>query len=289
MNNTAEHNDHHQMEGLESSKTAPELPEAVMLKEPKGHPHIGLHRSPIADIIEREIKSMASKNKPVLIAKIAIIFIFLIANFLHTRKFAAPRKSVECIKDSIFELTQSINDKLNSDTKTLNVLQISSSMLVDLADVATLYGYWKSSDNVRLPIQLIVFYVTRGIIQNIFLFRHPRGTIWPFPGIPSITVPYGITADYYFSGHCGFLTLMAFENYRQGRTILAAIIAVCAWYVGFVLVVARVHYSIDIPVGMMTGAWAHYIVHTYIRQIQRVLRRGFNRCCWLKMKFYSEI
>ncbi len=288
MNNIAELKDNQRITAFESKKSAVEQPEKTTFIAPKELIQ-GPVRSPIADIIEREIKSMASKNKPVLIAKIAIIFIFLIANFLHTRKFATPRRSVECIRDSIFELTESINAKINVDTRTLNVLQIVSSLMVDFADLTVLYGYYKLSDNVRLPLQCLIFYGIRGIIQNNFLFRHPKGTIWPFPGFPSLAVPYGITADYYFSGHCGFLVMAAFETYRMGRRIIPAILSVFTLFVGFVLVVARVHYSIDIPIGMMVGAWTHYMVTTHLKYIQYALRRVFNRCFWLKIKYFAEI
>jgi len=51
------------------------------------------------------------------------------------------------------------------------------------------------------------FYITRGIIQSFFTFRYIRRTYWLYPGIPSVVVPYGDSADFYYSGHTGFMLI----------------------------------------------------------------------------------
>lgn len=58
------------------------------------------------------------------------------------------------------------------------------------------------------------FYGFRAVIQANFKFRFPKVYFWPEPPIPSLLVPYGETSDFYFSGHCGFMTIILCEIYR---------------------------------------------------------------------------
>lgn len=241
------------------------------------------------DTLERDLQKYTSRGKGVMVTKIGLIFIFLIGHFLYTRKFNSPRRSVECIKDYVFELTQELNDKVNRDPTFLKMLQISSSTLVDFADLSVMITFYLKGNNLRYPLQLIFFYTIRGMVQGNFLFRFPEGTIWTFPGIPSLTVPYGLMSDFYFSGHCGFVTIMAFENLRLGNRWISTFLFVSLAYLGFVLVVTRVHYSIDIPVGIMAGAYAHYWANKYIRRLECALRYLFNRHIWLRIPYFAEI
>jgi len=55
----------------------------------------------------------------------------------------------------------------------------------------------------RLPIVMVLFYFTRMVVQKIFLMKFPEGYIWEYPGFPSLTVPYGRTNDFFYSGHIG--------------------------------------------------------------------------------------
>ena len=242
-----------------------------------------------AESIEREIKTLVNKNRPVIVAKIVLLFIFMIINFLHSRKFRSTREPVECLRDYGYEWTEALNKRMIEDSKFRKTLQISSSSVVDFADVSVLVYYYRRGLNIRFPVQLILFYAVRGVIQGNFLFRQPEGGIWPFPGIPSLTVPYGIISDYYFSGHCGFVTLMSLEIWKLGGRVIPIFLGISVFYLGFVLVVARIHYSIDIPIGILFAIFCHFMVDKYLRYIEYVSRKMFNRRLWLKMRWSSEI
>ena len=82
---------------------------------------------------------------------------------------------------------------------------------------------------------------------------------------------------------------MTLEHWRHGNKLISILLAILVWYVGAVLVICRVHYSIDIPVGIMCGAWAHYWIYTYMPQLQLFLRRIFNKSCVLKIKYFAEV
>lgn len=240
------------------------------------------------ETIEEEIRHLNNKTRPVMFAKIGVVFVLFLLNFLHTRSFASPRKSVECIKDHVFEISDSINEKLNTEPNLLKFLQVTSSAVVDFADISVLVAYNLRGVTIAYPLQVFFFYVMRGVVQGIFLFKNPKGGIWTEPGIPSLTVPYGIMSDYYFSGHCGFVTMMALENYKLGNPKNALALAILLPYLGFVLVAARVHYSIDIPIGIMFGVYCHYWAHTYEKHFAYLMRKIFNRHLWHKIPFISE-
>lgn len=58
-------------------------------------------------------------------------------------------------------------------------------------------------------------------------------------------VPYGMTSDFYFSGHCGFMVLTLLETYTQEHHTLKTVLMVMFLaYLMFILVLFRVHYSI---------------------------------------------
>ena len=52
-----------------------------------------------------------------------------------------------------------------------------------------------------------MFYGLRASIMGLFKFRWIDRMYWVYPGLPSIVVPYGDGADFYYSGHTGFMMM----------------------------------------------------------------------------------
>lgn len=129
-----------------------------------------------------------------------------------------------------------------------------SSMMIDYTFVNALITWiWQCSTG-RLLWSVIFFYLVRGLCQvassdqALFLFRFPIGGTWDLPYLPSLMVPYGLTADFYFSGHCGFMVLNLMEVIVQEKHKLkAAFQMLFILYLVFVLIIFRVHYSIGTP------------------------------------------
>lgn len=119
----------------------------------------------------------------------------------------------------------------------------------------------------RLPLTMAIFYLLRLLIQKTFLMRYPEGYLWENPGFPSITVPYGKTNDFFFSGHVGGAVIMTIEYFRLMREIptwnwklfmkIMTIVGVITTILQvFLMIFLRGHYSIDMFAGAMAG---HYI------------------------------
>jgi hypothetical protein len=103
--------------------------------------------------------------------------------------------------------------------------------------------------------------------------KFPEKGIWDYPGVPSLVVPYGLQSDYYFSGHCGFLALNMVYMFSLARKKTAIAILIAIPYVGFILIMSRIHYTIDIPIGMMYGAYLHIMVTPHAKKLDFCVSR----------------
>lgn len=76
--------------------------------------------------------------------------------------------------------------------------------------------------------------------------------VWHNPGFRSFTVFYEHTSDYYFSGHTGTLVILYLECERLNFPKWIQWYCLFAlFYMIFMLLVARVHYTIDIFGGFL--------------------------------------
>lgn len=85
--------------------------------------------------------------------------------------------------------------------------------------------------------------------------------VWFSPGFPGITVYYEHTSDYFFSGHTGTLMVLYlqsrklnFPKYIQFYFLFTLV------YMIIMLLVARVHYTIDIFGGLIFSLYFYRIV-----------------------------
>lgn len=75
--------------------------------------------------------------------------------------------------------------------------------------------YWAAFGKNSIPIMASGnFYITRAILQLLFRIPKPDGLLWPYPGFPSIVVPYGSSSDFFYSGHVGFLTILSLQWHK---------------------------------------------------------------------------
>jgi hypothetical protein len=93
------------------------------------------------------------------------------------------------------------------------------------------------------------------ITKNIERFPYPPGIRWDAPFIPSFTVPYGITRDYFYSGHTGLMLFCTFWWQKLGYTWLYRFSLTLTPFVVLVLLSTRVHYSIDIIAAIIFTFW----------------------------------
>jgi uncharacterized protein involved in cysteine biosynthesis len=74
-----------------------------------------------------------------------------------------------------------------------------------------------------------------------------------------LLVTYGVSNDYFFSGHTAIAVLGVTEIARMGRRWLTALgVLIIVFEIATVLIL-RVHYTMDVFTGIMTGLYAAHL------------------------------
>jgi hypothetical protein len=108
--------------------------------------------------------------------------------------------------------------------------------------------------------------------------RFPDGYLWDFPGFYSVTVPYGKTNDFFFSGHIG-CCMICFCEFKAVNWNKFAYFSIFTMVFQFSLMIAlRGHYMIDLVSGIV---FAHYFWllserYSYIIDV-KVFKIPFNK------------
>jgi hypothetical protein len=84
-------------------------------------------------------------------------------------------------------------------------------------------------------------------------FPYPAYLAWRSPGFFSVTVPYDHTRDFFFSGHCGGLSVVMCEMFSLGLIKTGALSLISLLYMANMLLTTQVHYTIDIIAGILFG------------------------------------
>jgi hypothetical protein len=203
------------------------------------------------------------------------LFTIIVGMALAAASFAPgflPNEHIECLRDELFVQTQQINDYFATHESMKFAFLIFWGLCMDITMVVGFVVFAINGKTWRLPMTLALFYLTRGIIQKLFVIRFPEGYLWDYPGFPSLVVPYGKTNDFFYSGHVGGALVMMLE-YRQSAieipnhkmflrgmqifsffTIISQI---------FLMIFLRGHYTIDMFTGIVVGHYyfinmAHY-------------------------------
>jgi PAP2 superfamily C-terminal len=162
------------------------------------------------------------------------------------------------IGDRLLDWTAPLNSYLFSHPSAANELLIGSSGLIDLLGLFLL-ARWIFGGSTRPFLGLIIVLGLRQIAQALVTLPIPPNAIWHYPGFPSLLVTYAVANDYFFSGHTAIAVLALTEivRIRHGwLTVLAVLIAIFE----IVSVLAlRVHYTMDVFTGVVTGLYAAYL------------------------------
>lgn len=223
---------------------------------------------------KQKYKFTVSLNKFALF-KLILVFPILILITVNTLYgIGLPKNNhINCIIDLGFQLTNSINqDMINIPLFRYCILGFGS-ILLDISFISTLIYWGMKSNSWRLPITLGLFYGVRGIIQKIYQMDFPEGFLWEFPYVPSLVVSYLKTNDFFFSGHVGMPIIAGLELFKSNLKPYACFCFFTACYEAFLVLITRVHFTIDIIVGIV---FAHYIFMIAIYWFKSVSSRLNN-------------
>ena len=113
------------------------------------------------------------------------------------------------IGDGIHAATASLNLYLQNHPGAANALLILSSAIIDLIGLLLL-SRWVFRGDIR-PFRpfasLVMVLGLRQTIQACVALPAPPGSIWHYPGFPSLLVTYSVAHDCFFSGHTAIAVL----------------------------------------------------------------------------------
>ena len=159
------------------------------------------------------------------------------------------------IGDAVHELLAAPNHFLHTHPAAANGLLIVSSACIDMLGVFLL---WRSifGSTVRPFLGLLLLFAMRQTCQWLCALEPPPAMIWHDPGFPSLLVTYGVTTDFFFSGHTGIAVLGAVELARIGGRRWMYLGIAIAMFEATTVLVLRAHYTMDVFTGAVAARYA---------------------------------
>jgi hypothetical protein len=209
-------------------------------------------------IEENEISRQDKNKTPIsktqkIICFLIVILVFIFTNFFTFHDVEIAKK--QCNIDKFFEMTENLNKIAKNHEYFRNILMTISSFLIDISVISIGIGWLLYSRSWRCLLSIGLFYLLRGIVNASFAMKFPENIIWEYPGIPSFSVSYHETSDFFFSGHVGINLIAAIELYRFNMKKISFLSFIGIFFQMFTMIVFRGHYSIDLIAGLIS---AHY-------------------------------
>ena len=107
------------------------------------------------------------------------------------------------IKDTLLISTEALNKYFLDHITYRNYMLIFCSSILDLLILSSMYHFARYATSWRFLLTMGLFYSFRSFTTQFVIFEIPKGYNWGYPGVMSVFVPYGKTADFFYSGHVG--------------------------------------------------------------------------------------
>ena len=159
------------------------------------------------------------------------------------------------INDGLHNATASLNLYLQQHTSAANALLVASSLIIDLLGIFLL-SRWLFAGILRPFLALVIVLALRQIMQALIALPAPPNMIWHYPGFPSLLVTYGVSNDFFFSGHTAIAVLGAAELARFRRPWLTTLSVLIALFEVVTVLALRAHYTMDVFTGAVAGLYA---------------------------------
>ena len=104
-------------------------------------------------------------------------------------------------------------------------------------------------------VAILIVFVLRQVCQTTVTLPPPPGIIWRHPGFPSLLVTYGVSNDFFFSGHTAISVLAALQLIHVAPPWLAALAVTITAIEAATVIVLRAHYTMDVFAAIF-AAWA---------------------------------
>ncbi len=215
---------------------------------------------------------MQTPKRVTWITRFVFVFVGLVFWYL-TQSWIGQRELMPgAIGDGVHDWLAGANAYLHQHPNRTNQLLIASSAIIDLLG---LFLIWRAifGPSLRPFIGLLLLFGMRQVCQLVCALEPPAGMLWRDPGFPSLLVTYGVTTDFFFSGHTGLAVLGAVEMARMGgRRWMLLGGAIIVFEVMTVLVL-RAHYTMDVFTGAVAARYATLLASRIAPRCDNFLRR----------------
>jgi hypothetical protein len=202
--------------------------------------------------------SGSGRSARAFVVRLTVTAVVLVIWFWTQSLIGARGAPANGIGDRLHSATAPANLYLHTHPSAANVLLIVSSGIIDLLGVFLL-AKWIFGASLRPFLGLVIVLGLRQITQALVSLPTPPNAIWHYPGFPSLLVTYSVANDYFFSGHTAIAVLAITEIARTGKRWLTGIGVLIAIFEILTVLTLRVHYTMDVFTGIVTGSYAAYL------------------------------
>lgn len=197
-----------------------------------------------------------------IILRAAFVFVALVLWFWTQKKISekAPPPAEGGIGDRLHAWSAPLHRWLVLNPRVADATLIITSLLIDVFGLyllgATIFG-----PTLRPFLAILIVFALRQVCQTTVTLPPPPGIIWRHPGFPSLLVTYGVSNDFFFSGHTAISVLAALQLIHVGPPWLAAAAVIVTAIEAATVIVLRAHYTMDVFAAIF-AAWAADVIAT---------------------------
>lgn len=202
-------------------------------------------------------------NILILVASVAVLGLGNYLNMTFEKMYVPSDK----VQDKLFDLTRGINVYLSRNKEISRKILAINSLCFDIFGSATIIH-----GTIYRPMMVLAgstIIVLKACLMYLVGLPIPENMIWFCTGIPSFMVDYSSSADLFFSGHVAHSVYFFLYWCSTADTFCS--ICCCVFsglfllYTMIMLIVMRIHYTMDIYAGLTTGTTIFFLVNNLVK------------------------
>ena len=166
---------------------------------------------------------------------------------------AQPLRDEGGIGDWVHRRTARWHRYFSEHEKSANRALAASSFFIDVLGLS-LIALSVFGPSFKPFIAVMIVFIMRQFCQMGSTLPPPPGIIWRDPGMPTLLVTYGVSNDFFFSGHTALAVLGAIGICGVAPWWLGAIAVLIALGEAVIVLILRAHYTLDVIAGAL-AAW----------------------------------
>ncbi|HVS51390.1 MAG TPA: phosphatase PAP2-related protein [Opitutaceae bacterium] len=192
---------------------------------------------------------------PAIALRVGLVVIALVLWFWTQRLISRkPPPAGGAVGDRLHAWSSPLHGWLLAHSPAANLTLIVTSALVDAFGLYLL-GSAIFGATLQPLIAILIVFALRQVCQALCTLPSPPGIIWRDPGFPSLFVTYGVSNDFFFSGHTAISVLGALQLAHHAPLPFAVAGIVVAALEAITVIVLRAHYTMDVFAAVF-AAWA---------------------------------